>query len=154
MKTKGGAVFLAGLIAGSMDLVAAFSFYSFILNQVPPTKILRSIASGVFKKEAYTGGPEMVFYGLALHYFIALVFTWFYFTLYPNFQFLKKNAFLSGSLYGIFVWIVMNLIVLPIIFPVLPDKRLDFPFLLSVLILITCIGFPIAFIAKKFYSFR
>lgn len=154
MKAKGGAVFLAGLVAGTMDLVAAFTFYSFILSKIPPTKILRSIASGIFKEEAYTGGPEMVFYGLGLHYFIAFTFAWFYFIIYPNLPFLKKNAFLSGALYGLFVWCIMNLAVLPIVFPVLPDKRLDFPFLLSVLIIITCIGFPIAFIAKKFYSSR
>ncbi|WP_163410840.1 DUF1440 domain-containing protein [Flavobacterium ajazii] len=154
MKAKGGAIFLAGLVAGTMDLVAAITFYSFILTKLHPTKILRSIASGIFKKEAYTGGSEMVFYGLGLHYFIAFVFAWFYFTIYPNFPFLKKNAFLSGTLYGLFAWSIMNLIVLPIAFPKLPDKHLDFPLLISILIIITCIGFPIAFIAKKFYSFR
>ncbi|MBS7256557.1 DUF1440 domain-containing protein [Flavobacterium branchiicola] len=154
MRSKGGAVFLSGLVAGTMDIVAAFTVYGFILHKTTPTQILRSIASAIFRKEAYTGNFLMVFCGLALHYFIAFTFALFYFIIYPYLPFLKKNAALSGTFYGILVWMIMNLIILPIFFPVLPEKHLDFPFLLSVIILILCIGFPIAFITKKYYSFR
>jgi len=154
MRSKSGAVFLAGLIAGTLDIVAAITIYSSILNKTTGIKILQSIASGIFKKEAYTGGSKMALYGLGLHYLIAFSFAWFYFLIYPYLPFLKKSALFSGILYGIFVWIVMNLIVLPIVFPVLPEKHLDFPLLLSILILIFCIGLPIAFIARKYHSLR
>ncbi|MBF4508633.1 DUF1440 domain-containing protein [Flavobacterium sp. JLP] len=154
MKSKGGAVFLSGLIAGTLDIVAAITVYSIILNKTTGIKILQSIASGIFKKEAYTGGSSMALIGLLLHYFIAFTFAWFYFILYPRLSFLKKNALLSGIVYGIFVWIIMNLIVLPIVFPVLPEKHFDFPLMLSILILIVCIGIPISFITKKYYSIK
>lgn len=154
MKSKSGAVFLAGLIAGTLDIVAAITIYSSILNKTTGIKILQSIASGIFKKEAYTGGSKMALYGLGLHYLIAFSFACFYFLIYPYLPFLKKIALFSGILYGIFVWIVMNLIVLPIVFPVLPEKHLDFPLFLSILILIFCIGLPIAFIARKYHSLR
>ncbi|MBF4494474.1 DUF1440 domain-containing protein [Flavobacterium sp. MR2016-29] len=154
MKSKGGAVFLSGLIAGTLDIVAAITVYSIILNKTTGIKILQSIASGIFKKEAYTGGSSMALIGLLLHYFIAFTFAWFYFILYPRLSFLKKNALLSGIVYGIFVWIIMNLIVLPIVFPVLPQKHFDFPLMLSILILIVCIGIPISFITKKYYSIK
>lgn len=152
MKSKSGAVFLAGLIAGTLDIVAAITIFSSILNKTTGIKILQSIASGIFKKEAYTGGSKMALYGLGLHYLIAFSFAWFYFLIYPYLPFLKKSALFSGILYGIFVWIVMNSIVLPIVFPVLPEKHLDFPLLLSVIILIFCIGLPIAFITRKYHS--
>ncbi len=154
MRSKGGTVFLSGLIAGTLDMLAAIIVYAVILQKTTAIKILQSIASGIFKKEAYTGGSQMALYGLLLHYFIAFTFAWFYFTIYPYFTFLKKNALLSGVLYGIFVWIIMNLIVLPIVFPSLPEKHLDFPLFLSMLILIFCIGIPIAYFTKKYYSYR
>lgn len=154
MKSKSGTIFLSGLIAGTLDMLAAITVYAFILQKTTAIKILQSIASGLFKKDAYSGGSQMALYGLLLHYFIALTFAWFYFTIYPYFTFIKKNTLLSGILYGIFVWIIMNLVVLPTVFPVLPEKHLDFPLILSILILIFCIGIPIAFITKKHYSFH
>lgn len=154
MKSKSGTIFLSGLIAGTLDMLAAIIVYAVVLQKTTAIKILQSIASGIFKKDAYSGGSQMALYGLLLHYFIALIFAWFYFTIYPYFTFLKKNTLLSGILYGIFVWIIMNLVVLPTVFPVLPEKHLDFPLILSILILIFCIGIPIAFITKKHYSFN
>jgi uncharacterized membrane protein YagU involved in acid resistance len=154
MKSKNGTIFLSGLIAGTLDILAALTIYDLILQKTTSIKILQSIASGIFKKEAYSGGSQMALYGLLLHYFIAFSFAWFYFTIYPYFSFLKKNALLSGVLYGIFVWIIMNLVVLPIVFPSLPEKHFDFPLILSMLILIFCIGIPIAFLTKKHYSYH
>jgi hypothetical protein len=152
MKSKSGSIFLAGLVAGTLDILAAIFVYALILQQTTAIKILQSIASGVFKKEAYTAGPQMVWYGLGLHYLIAFIFAWFYFTIYSYIPFLKKSTIISGLLYGIFVWIIMNLIVLPIVFPVLPEKHFDFPLLLSITILMLCIGLPIASVTKKYYS--
>jgi uncharacterized membrane protein YagU involved in acid resistance len=154
MKSKSGTIFLSGLIAGTLDMLAAIIVYAVVLQKTTAIKILQSIASGIFKKDAYSGGSQMALYGLLLHYFIALTFAWFYFTIYPYFTFIKKNTLLCGILYGIFVWIVMNLVVLPTVFPVLPEKHIDFPLILSILILIFCIGIPIAFITKKHYSFH
>lgn len=152
MKSKTGTIFLAGLIAGTLDILAAIFFYAILFQKTTAIKILQSIASAVFKKETYTGGPQMAWYGLGFHFLIAMIFAWFYFTIYPHISFLKRNVIFSGFVYGIFVWVVMNLIVLPIAFPVLPAKSLDFALILSVLILIFCIGLPIAFIARKYYS--
>ncbi|QDW22383.1 DUF1440 domain-containing protein [Flavobacterium sp. KBS0721] len=154
MKSKSGTIFLSGLIAGTLDILAAVIIYAVVLEKTTAIKILQSIASGVFKKEAYTGGTQMAWYGLGFHYLIAFIFAWFYFIIYSYLPFLKKNVILSGILYGILVWIIMNLIVLPIVFPLLPEKHFDFPLLLSILILIVCIGLPIASITRKYYSFR
>lgn len=152
MKSKSGTIFLSGLIAGTLDILGATFVYAVVLEKTTAIKILQSIASGIFKKDAYTGGSQMAWYGLGLHYLIAFIFATFYFTIYPYLPFLKKNTIISGFLYGIFVWIVMNLIVLPIVFPVLPEKHLNLPLILSIIILMFCIGLPIAFITKKYYS--
>ncbi|WP_343694607.1 DUF1440 domain-containing protein [Flavobacterium sp.] len=151
MKPKSGIVLFSGLLAGTLDILAAILIYSVILQKTTAEKIIQSIASGLFKQNAYTGGSQMILYGLLLHYFIAFAFAYFYYKIYPHVPLLRKNIFLSGFVYGIFVWIVMNLIVLPLVFPKLPSKEFDFPLILSILILIFCIGLPIAFITQKFY---
>lgn len=151
MRSKSTTILCSGLLAGTLDILAAILIYSVILHKTTAEKILQSIASGVFKQQAYTGGAQMVFYGLLLHYFIVLVFAYFYYKIYPHVPLLKKNIFLSGFVYGIFVWIVMNLIVLPIVFPKLPSKEFDLPLIISILILIFCIGLPIAYVTKNFY---
>lgn len=152
MRSKTKTILLAGFVAGTFDIIAAIFVYALILNKTTAIKILQSIASGIFKKDAYSGGSQMAFYGLGLHYLIALIFAWFYFTIYPYVPLLKKSTIISGFLYGIFVWIIMNLIVLPIVFPVLPEKHFDFPLILSITILMFCIGLPIASFTKKYYS--
>lgn len=152
MKSKFGTIFLSGLIAGTLDILAAIFVYALILEKTTAIKILQSIASSIFKKDAYTGGSQMAWYGLGLHYIIAFTFAWFYFIIYPYLPFLKKNTIFSGFIYGIFVWVIMNLIVLPIAFPLLPEKHLDFPLFLSIIILMFCIGLPIASITRKYYS--
>ena len=154
MKSKSRTVLSSGLLAGTLDILAAILIYAVLLHKTTAEKILQSIASGIFKQEAYIGGSQMAVYGLLLHYFIAFAFAYFFFKSYPYFPFLQKNTVFSGVLYGLFVWIVMNLIVLPITFPKLPSKHFDFPLLLSVLILIFCVGIPIAFITKKHYTYR
>ncbi len=153
MKSKVGTVLLSGLIAGTLDIITPILIYAVILQKTTALKILLSIASGVFKQDAYSGDPKMAFYGLLFHFIIAISFALFYFIIYPYIPFLKNNVIISGIVYGIFVWIIMNLIVLPTVFPVLPAKNLDFPLLLSILILIFCIGIPIAYITKKYYSY-
>lgn len=152
MRSKSRTILYSGLLSGTLDILAAILIYAVLLHQTTAVKILQSIASGVFKKEAYTSGSQMAFYGLLLHYFIAFIFSYIYFKIYPHFPFLQKSLLLSGFIYGLFVWIVMNLIVLPIVFPKLPPKQFDFPLLLSILILIFCIGLPIAYVTKKFYT--
>lgn len=152
MTSKSKTILYSGLLAGTLDILAAILVYSVILHQTTAEKILQSIASGIFKQHAYTGGTQMVFYGLLLHYFIAFAFAYFYYKIYPHVPILKKNIVISGIVYGIFVWIVMNLIVLPIVFPKLPSKEFDLPLIISVLILIVCIGLPIAFVTKKSYE--
>ncbi|MBB4801851.1 putative membrane protein YagU involved in acid resistance [Flavobacterium nitrogenifigens] len=152
MRSKVRTIVSSGLVAGTLDITAAILIYSVILHKTTAEKILQSIASGIFKKEAYTAGAEMTFAGLGLHFLIAFIFAWFYFKIFPYIPFFRINTFLSGLCYGFFIWIVMNLIVLPIVFPVLPEKNLDFALLLSILIIIFCVGMPIAFITRKYYA--
>lgn len=135
----------ATLVAGALDILAAFLVYAVILEKTSPARILMSIASGIFGKAAYSGGTPMVITGLLLHFLIAFIFSVFYYLIYPGLSFLHRRKLLSGILYGIFIWLVMNLGVLPIVFKgmPLPDPAAAS---LGIGIVIAAVGIPIAYI--------
>jgi hypothetical protein len=138
-------ILIASITAGTLDILAAILVYSIILEQASPSMILMSIASGIFGKGAFSGGAFMVLTGLLLHYLIALLFSAFYYLIYPGLAFLKNQRLLSGVLYGVFIWVVMNLGVLPIVFSgrTPPDAQSA---LLGIAILIFAVGIPISYI--------
>jgi uncharacterized membrane protein YagU involved in acid resistance len=155
-KTNTGKLFktvlLTGLLAGTLDALAAIiNFY--VATGKNPTIIFIYIASGVVGKQAYSYGQSIAFLGLLFHYCFAIIFSAFYFLMYPKLKFLHWNKINSAILYGIFVWIVMNLAVVPLTI----THTLTFHImkaLLAVAILIICIGIPISFIASSFYNKR
>ncbi len=112
---------------------------------------MKYVASGIFGKEAFSGSNMMIIAGLVLHYSIAFAFTIFFFLLFPKIKAFSKNWILTGILYGIFIWIVMNLIVVPL------SNIGSRPFtlvnaLINVIILIVCIGLPLSFMTNTFYK--
>ncbi|MFT3794720.1 hypothetical protein [Flavobacterium sp.] len=89
--TKAKAIFLSGFTAGTLDILAAFLVYSVLMQVADAPQILRSIASGVFGKQAYVDSTMMPLIGLFLHYCIAFAFAVFYFWVYPLVKLLHQN---------------------------------------------------------------
>jgi len=144
-----GTVLLTALLAGTLDMLGAIINYM-INGGKNPAVIFQYIASAVFGKAAFDGSTSMMIAGLVFHYIIALMFTLFFFLLYPKAKLLSANSFVTAILYGIFVWAVMTLIVLPL------TKLAPVPFdaqkaAIAALILILCIGLPVVICTKKYY---
>ena len=140
----------AGLIVGTLDILSAFIYYFLKTGNKNVFIVLKYVASGAFGKEALSGGSKMMVAGLIFHYAIAFSFTVFFFWLFPKVKLASKNLLLTGVIYGLFVWTVMNMLVVPL------SQIGPRPFNLSsaiinALILIVCIGIPLAFVAGKFY---
>ncbi len=137
-------VFLTGLLIGTLDITVA-SIQFFIKTGKGPDAILKFVASGLFGKEAFTGGISMSIAGLVIHYLIAMTFTLFFVLLIKNLSLLNLNRLVTGLLYGVFVWAVMNLLVWPFLKVPLrvPNLSRD---LQAMGILIVCIGLPLAFL--------
>ena len=151
MKSKTKAILTSWLIAGTLDVSTAIIVYSVILNKIPAKILLQSIASGIFKAQAFEGGMKMALIGLIIHYCIAFCFAITYFYLYPRLSFLKKNMIISGILYGVIVWAIMNLLVLPMVFSHLSPMTFKSA-AIAMSILIVMIGLPIAIITDRFYK--
>jgi len=75
----------------------------------------------------------------------------FFFWLFPRTAILAKSRIITGIAYGIFVWAVMNLIVLPLS-NTPPLTRNTGNVIKAILILIVMMGIPLSFIARKCYS--
>jgi len=141
-----------GFFVGFLDASAAVINY--VLNtHKSPIVITKYIASAVFGKKAYSGEPSMIVFGFLFHFLIAYSFTLLFFFLYPKINFLSKYRFMTGIMYGIFIWLVMNLFVLPLTSVTKQSFTLK-PTIIGILILIVAIGLPLSYIAYHYYNHR
>jgi hypothetical protein len=140
---------MAGLLVGTLDIMAAT--IQTLMNGRNPIGMLKFIASGVFGKAAFSEDIGFAFYGLFFHYVIAMGWTLLFFISFGKLKVLSKNRILTGIGYGVFVWLCMSRVVLPLSnIPPLPFSIAGA--IKSVLILIAAIGLPLSFIASRFYS--
>ncbi len=150
MTSTASSTFLkAGLIAGILDITAALVINVGLRGQTTVSKLLQSIASGIVGKSAYEGGFAMAAFGLFLHFLIAILFALIYVLVYPSLVIAKKQPLLSGIVYGLIVWCIMNLIVLPFTFsrPVKWETLLANNWI-GILVIIFCVGIPIALVTN------
>ena len=148
-KSLFGNILLTGLLAGFLDISAAILMYM-IMSGGKAISVLLFVASGVFGKAAFTGGVPMAIWGLIFHFIIAFSFTALFFLAYPLIPFLKKKI-VAGLGYGIFVWTIMNLVVLP--FTNIPQGPLEIMGVIrGIIILMLAIGLPISWMAHRYYS--
>jgi uncharacterized membrane protein YagU involved in acid resistance len=143
-------VIACGITAGSLDGLAAIIIYGPVFGRTSIQRIFQGIASGLFGHSAMLGGWRYTFYGILLHYLIATLFSAAYGIGYAQFSFLKKRWVRNGVLYGLFVWIIMNKLVLPL--AGMPVSVSLSAMATGILILILCVGMPIAGITQ--FTFR
>jgi hypothetical protein len=141
----------AALLAGTLDITAAHVKYA-AFGGTNPLAVLRFVASGLLGKEALSGGIGTALVGLAVHYVIATTWTGLFFLAYPHVPLLRRSVIASGLGYGCVVWCVMNLFVLPLTgAPALTytPSRVA----LEMVILMLCIGLPVAWMARMSQRF-
>jgi uncharacterized membrane protein YagU involved in acid resistance len=89
--------------------------------------------------------------GLAIHYAITLFWSALFLFAATRLAFLTRHAVVSGLLYGVLIYVVMNFVVLPL--TRLPPRSHHLPsavLLNGVLALMFFMGLPIALIARHF----
>ncbi len=140
------AVLVGGLIAGCLDIVAAFVLYSFW--GATPVGILQFIVSGVLGRAAFGGGLGSAALGVLLHFCIATGAAAAYVVACRWIEPLVRRPWLFGPLYGVAVFFFMQMVVLPLS---AVQKR---PFMLvmdgpSIVVHMVCVGTPIALVASR-----
>jgi hypothetical protein len=133
------------LIVGRLDALDALVFFG--LRGVQPIRIFQSIASGLMGRAAFSGGMATAVLGLALHFFIAFAIVGVFLIANGRLRELRRAPILSGLVYGIGVYVVMNYIVVPLSAAV--SGRFSWPvFINGVLIHMFGVGLPASLIAR------
>ena len=135
----------AGLIIGTLDITGAFLHF-YLKTGRNPLAVLPFIASGVFGKQAFAGGAEMKVLGLLFHYLIATTWAFIFYYVIARLPLARMSWVATGIIYGLLVWCVMNLVVLPL------SRTPGRPFnlenaLIGAGILVVCLGLPLASMA-------
>ena len=144
-------ILLLWLLVGTLDIIAACTDL-YLNTGKGPDVVLKYVASGVFGKEAFTGGTKMIWLGLLFHYIVALGWTLLFYVLFLTVPFISKYPVVSGILYGLFIWTIMNQVVVPNSNVPVP-KAAQFDWMKAgknALILICMIGLPLSLLCKKY----
>ncbi len=139
---------IAGLLVGTLDIIAACVHY-FIKTGKGAEMVLQYIASGVFGEAAFIGGDIMIAWGLLLHYIIAVSFAFLFFAVYPLLQQRIKSKMLIAVLYGIFMWVITECVIVPL--SNTPKQALTLSkAVIDIVVLTICIGLPLVLIAGTY----
>jgi hypothetical protein len=146
--SNGKSIVFAWLAAGTLDILAALATSG--LKGIGPLSVLKAIASGVMGAKAFKGGLDVAALGLALHFAIMLGIVLVFWGTSRSMRFLLDKPVPFGLIYGVAVYAVMTLVVLPLsAIAFKPDY--SWPSLATGITLhMLCVGLPIALIFSKF----
>jgi hypothetical protein len=144
------AILWGGLLCGVLDITAALVVYGYM--GAKPLRLLQGIGGGLLGSRTYSGGIATALLGLLCHFVIAFSAAAVFVAASRVAPFLVRQAVLSGVLYGVAVYFLMNRVVVPL------SAAVKFPFsfkmmAIGVVIHIFCVGLPIALAARRFVRF-
>jgi hypothetical protein len=143
------AILAGGAVAGTLDLSAAF-ISSWLRAGVGPVRVMQSIASGLLGAASFSGGARTAALGVAAHFLIATVATAVFYFASRTLRSLVEHVIVAGLLYGVAVYLFMNFVVLPL--SAVPGRGSP-PLsgrIIGLLIIMFCVGLPIAAIVRRF----
>lgn len=143
------AVGWAGLLAGSLDITAALVLAA--LEGKTPVYLFQAIAGGLLGMSSFKGGLATALLGAFFHFLIAFTAAAVFYAASRKLKFLVRHAVPSGLLYGVVVYVFMNVVVLPLSayqtkIAVPPVAELA----KNVSIHMLLVGLPIALIVRKY----
>lgn len=147
-------IFAAGALVALLDMLYPIILYTRVLAHLPAMRVPQSVASGLLGKAAFGGGTSTAALGLLLHFMIALGWTVLYYVLLEYWEPLGRLArgtsgrVKAGLLYGLVVWLGMNLVVVPLS-RANGAPIFSFASFLQLIWHPIGIGLPIAFLVKR-----
>ena len=140
---------IGGFIAGLLHLVVQQGIVFGLILKTPMISALQYVASGIMGDAAFAGGLATALFGLGLDFIMITIMAGVFIFSVDRIPLLRRNVIVGSILYGFGIFIVMNLIVLPLsAAPTLPAPPL---WLLIELILqhILLIGLPLGIVVKR-----
>jgi hypothetical protein len=140
------AILYATLVVGVLDAADGVVFRG--LQGKNPIQVLQYIASSLLGAQSFSGGLATAGLGVVVHFAIALVVAAIYILASRRVTVLRTQWVLLGLLFGAAVWVVMNLVVLPLT-AVAPSSIETAALVNGVMSHALFVGLPSAFFAKK-----
>lgn len=110
-----------GLLVALSDGLFASATGWFIRPRVTPFRVFRGVASVLFGKEALNGGTSTALIGILMHICVALFWSGVFILALRNSGMLREaiqnpsKAFVVAAVYGVSIWLIMSLIVIPVL---------------------------------------
>jgi len=112
--TAAKAIAFGGLTVGVLDGLDAIVFFG-LRNGIGPLRIFKGIAGGVLGRGAAVAGAwPTALLGAVLHFTIATTIVTVFYLASRRLPFLTRRPFVWGPLYGVAVYLTMNLVVVPL----------------------------------------
>lgn len=143
-------ILYGGLAVGILDGLFALIFYALILG-AKPMRIFQSVAAGVLGRAAsYEGGVKTFLLGILLHFVVATCIAAVFYLASRILPVLVRHAVVSGLLYGMVAYLVMNYAVVPLSAIRRSPGPIRLPIFLTEMIgHAFLVGLPIALIARR-----
>jgi uncharacterized membrane protein YagU involved in acid resistance len=136
------------LVAGTLDIAENLVFNSF--RGITPWRVFQYIASGILGTQSFRMGWASVWLGVAIHYSIALAWTAIFYVAAMRMALLLRRPIVSGLIYGLIVYLIMNFIVLPLTRVPPPVAAITLASRVNaVLALLFCIGLTISLLTRR-----
>lgn len=140
-------ILYGGLVVGILDGLFALIFYGLILG-AKPLRIFQSVASGLLGKASFEGGTKTFLLGILLHFIVALCIAAVYYVASLKLPVLIHHAVMSGLIYGMIAYLVMNYVVIPL--SAASSGRFSLrTFLPAFIAHALLVGLPIALLARR-----
>ncbi|MFL6568501.1 MAG: hypothetical protein ACJ8LI_04990 [Chthoniobacterales bacterium] len=140
------AIAITGLIVGAMDITSALIMA--LARGATATRLLQFVASGVLGRRAFDGGLATAALGLALHFVVAFGVVIVFYLASRSIAAIREHPVVSGIAYGLVVYAVMNLIVLPL--SAAKPRHALVPDLIQIAIHMFIIGLPTSLLLRRF----
>jgi hypothetical protein len=149
--TPARALALGVVTVGVLDGLDAVIYFG--LRGVSPVRIFQAIAAGLLGRAAFQGGAATALLGGALHFTIAFAIVSVYFIASRRIASLVRHPFVWGPVYGVAVYLTMNLVVIPLSAAVRPTPALP-TIVNGLMIHVFGVGIPAALCARAAHRNR
>jgi len=140
---------LGGLIIGTADAIIYHWFVSSVLGGYPLTTVYQYMASGALGESAFAGGIATALLGVLFHFFVALVVAGVFIMSANRISLLGRYSIVGSLLYGFGVFIVMNMIVIPLsAAPALPPPTTS-QLIVAILDHMLVVGLPLGILVQR-----
>ena len=140
---------LGGLIIGTADAIIYHWMVTSVLGGYPLISVFQFIASGVLGESAFAGGIATALLGVLFHFLISIVIAGVFILSANRISLLRHNPIVGSLLYGFGVFIVMNMIVIPLsAAPPLPVPTLP-QLIVNMLDHILVVGLPLGILVQR-----